>query len=311
VEPVPEYGKFIQLLKSMRKRSHIFFVTLILVLAWETPWSIWAGSADKNNDSVFQRHVEYGFTIWNTTNASVKRAEFWAYVPVQETALQRRLNINASYPYEQISDNNGNQILHFVFNDLAPFDSKVINIGIDLEFSKSAIKHKTGPLDALVNPEPYCESQDKDIKQLAARLKSKDSLKTAETINKWVYENLRYTGYSKNTRGARLALETREGDCTEYMFLFMALCRANQIPARGVGGFLCASNSVLKPEDYHNWSEFYSGNAWHIADPQNKVFMQNEDQYVAMRYVGASNIIQIGDESLFGFAGDGVAAKMN
>jgi transglutaminase-like putative cysteine protease len=295
----------------MSKRHQFFCISLLLIqiLIWNGPRDSW--SAPAANSNIVQRHVEYGFTLCNATNVSVKRAELWACIPIQETSLQRRLNVYASYPYELVSDNNGNQMLHFVFNDFAPFDAKVINIGIDLQFSEEAVKRRMDSVDTYINPEPNCESQDKDIIQLAAKLKSKDIVKTAENINRWVFENLKYTGYSKDVRGAHLALETREGDCTEYMFLFMALCRADRIPTRGMGGFLCNRNSVLRPEDYHNWAEFYADNAWHIADPQNKSFMKNEEQYVAMRYTGASDISQIGDENLFGFKGDGITAKMN
>ena len=47
-----------------------------------------------------------------------------------------------------------------------------------------------------------------------------------------------YVGYIKNDRGALYALKTKEGDCTEFMHLFVALCRANKIPARCIGGYV-------------------------------------------------------------------------
>ncbi|TAL23500.1 MAG: transglutaminase domain-containing protein, partial [Nitrospirae bacterium] len=154
-------------------------------------------------------------------------------------------------------------------------------------------------------------SNDEKIIKLAGQLKNKNPQETARTIYKWVSGNLRYSGYAKDPKGARYALETKEGDCTEYMYLFVALCRANQIPARGVGGFICRQNSLLRPEAYHNWAEFYYNKAWRLTDPQNKVFMEDEGDYIAMRYAGILKGVPISDDGMFGFAGEGIKAKMN
>jgi hypothetical protein len=65
----------------------------------------------------------------------------------------------------------------------------------------------------------------------------------AQCIHRWVWENIEprvgdYTSVAK-------ALEKRVGDCEERAAVFIALCRANGIPAR----------LVWVPN--HNWAEFY------------------------------------------------------
>ena len=95
------------------------------------------------------------------------------------------------------------------------------------------------------------------------------------------------------------------------MYLFVALCRANGMAARGIGGYVCSENTVLKPNDYHNWAEFYQDGAWRIADPQKKVFAQNQSDYIGMRVIGKSQKNPIGKFHRFRFEGKGLKVKMN
>lgn len=142
--------------------------------------------------------------------------------------------------------------------------------------------------------------------QLANQLKSENVTKTAETIFRWVADNIHYTGYLKRPRGARYALEHKQGDCTEFMYLFMALCRATGIPARGLGGYVVERNAILRPGEYHNWAEFYTNGFWHIADPQRGVFMEQQPSYLVMQ-------ILRGDRSMrrFWSGNEGLEITMN
>ena len=111
-------------------------------------------------------------------------------------------------------------------------------------------------------------------------------------------------------RGALYALKYKKGDCTEYMHLFAALCRVNNIPARGIGGYICRGNCILKPSGYHNWAEFYDAGTWYSVDPQNKVFMKNSSDYIAMRIIGDTTGNPMGTYHRFRFKGEGLAVRM-
>jgi transglutaminase-like putative cysteine protease len=137
-----------------------------------------------------------------------------------------------------------------------------------------------------------------------------DPFPTARNIFSWVSANIRYAGYRSETLGARQTLETKSGDCTEFVYLFVALCRANKIPARPIGGFVCKDDRELNSADYHNWAEFYIDGAWRIADPQGKRFMEKESEYIAFCRLGGS-----GENTGAGFhryrvKGDGILVKM-
>lgn len=85
----------------------------------------------------------------------------------------------------------------------------------------------------------------------------------AQKIFNWIIENMSYK-FPVVDKGVTNALKNRSGDCGEYSFVFIALCRSLGIPARMVlGGW-----SVPQKEGPHVWAEFYLPNyGWIPADP--------------------------------------------
>ena len=68
-------------------------------------------------------------------------------------------------------------------------------------------------------------------------------------------------------KGALSALQNKRGVCEDYVTLFVALCRASGIPARGVTGFLSEGlregNTIDANTIYHTWPEVYlQGYGW-------------------------------------------------
>jgi len=259
---------------------------------------------------IIPRHIQYSFTLQNKTNRLVKEPEFWTYAPVKKTPTQQCVKLEASHPFQLISDDLGNQIVYFTFKNLPPYGTKIITIEADLLLSDTSNPMLVRDLSAYLQAEKYCESDDPEISRLAKELKGPKPVKTAENIFRWVAGNVEYTGYLRDSRGALYALRNKKGDCTEFMYLFSALCRANNIPARCIGGYVCQENAVLKSNGYHNWVEFCDGGVWKIADPQRKVFMQHPSQYIAMQVIQKSSTNPMGDYRRFRCVGDGLKVKM-
>jgi hypothetical protein len=92
---------------------------------------------------------------------------------------------------------------------------------------------------------PGIQTRAKEVSQLAADLKSGlvHPWELARKFAGWITKNIR--PQIGPFTGAQLALQTRRGDCAEMAAIFVALCRAVNIPAR----------IVWVPN--HNWSEFY------------------------------------------------------
>jgi len=150
-----------------------------------------------------------------------------------------------------------------------------------------------------------------EIRNTAAKLKGTGPVDTARRIYDWIGSNVEYVGYTSDDRGALYAVKNRRGDCTEFMYLFVALARANGIPARGVGGYVVDRDTVLEPHEYHNWAEFYLDGVWHVADPQRSKFMDDETNYIAMRIIGGDSDRTPGKFHRFWCSSDSVTVRMN
>ena len=300
---------------SVRNNSLIVMVATVFCLAAA---SITAMHSDKPNDRQpegagysISRQIQYSFTLQNNSRQVIQQSQLWAFAPVKQTASQLCLKLQSNYPYLLLSDDSGNQVLHFTFENLAPYASRVVTIKANLLVSATANPIPSGPWHRDLNPQKYIESDHPAINRVANKLHAADSSKTIEKVFHWVTGNVRYSGYHGKDRGALYALEHRKGDCTEYADLFVALCRANGIAARPVGGYVCAQSGVLKARDYHNWGEFYENGTWRLADPQNRVLIQNTADYIAMRIIHASENDPMGPYNRFRFKGEGLKVTMN
>ncbi len=254
--------------------------------------------------------IQYSFRLQNTTQGLIKKAQFWAYAPVKQTSTQLCSKITASHPYDLITDAYGNQVLHFNFDNLAPYATKIITIKANLLLSDQANLLSEEDMKIYLGAEKYIQTQDNQIRHLSKQLRSKTAAGTAENIFNWVSANLEYAGYLKQAHGARYALLNKKGDCTEFMYLFAALSRAGNVPARCIGGYICLESAILKPASYHNWAEFYEKGVWRMADPQNRVFNKEYANYIAMRIIHSPDVGPMHEFDRFRVAGDGLTVRI-
>ena len=84
-----------------------------------------------------------------------------------------------------------------------------------------------------------------------------------EAIRAWIAANIRYEyNTSSASTSAIETLATGAGVCRDFAHLGIALCRAIDIPARMVVGYL----HQLVPMDQHAWFEAFVGNRWYTFD---------------------------------------------
>lgn len=289
----------------------ILIITLLPVLHWHMAKNVQGAVSTKSPYSI-PRKVQMSFALRNLTGEIQKDVEFWSYAPVDQTSSQKVVNILSTHQYKLQTDDIGNQVMSFNFSVLPPYAVKIVDIEVELMLSESPQKIPNPDLSKYLIPEKYCESDGPAIISLAEKLKSAKPEKSARNIYQWISKNIVYTGYTKNIRGARYALESRKGDCTEFAFLFTALCRASHIPSRVVGGFRCEADSILKPGKYHNWAEFYYDGLWKLSDPQEKVFNDKQSDYIVFKILGEPNKFRSSSKNgFFGCLNESVEVKMN
>jgi len=271
-----------------RKKRYLSLLTAVCFCLGMI-WVVRSGILSKRPPKPLRPLVlQYSYTLKNTTSRPVCGVQFQAAAPVKQTATQRCQRIQSNRDLRISSDRFGNQTLHFDNLDFAPRAVKVITVKAHLLIASEPQPGNRQIEAAYLAPEKFIECDHPDIRRLAARLENHRPLDTAKAFFRWVRGGIRYTGYTKTRRGAFFTLRRQRGDCTGQADLFTALCRACEIPARSLAGYICPRSMVLDPRQYHNWSEFYVNGTWHLADPQAGIFLERQSDYIAMRIMGPS-----------------------
>jgi len=112
-------------------------------------------------------------------------------------------------------------------------------------------------------PSRYCPSDLLGALSLEVVGSSFRNYQQVVLIHDWVHANIQYLRDSSDSSTSAVdTVSTRRGVCRDFAHLGIALCRARNIPARMVVGFL----KDLQPMDLHAWFEAYIGGQWHTFD---------------------------------------------
>ncbi len=115
----------------------------------------------------------------------------------------------------------------------------------------------------------YCETDHLSAQAWNLFGHTKPGWQRVQTIVDYVHDRLSFGyGYARSTRTAAQAHEERVGVCRDFAHLAIAFCRAMNIPARYVNGYLGDINVPADPApmDFSAWMEAYVGGRWHTFD---------------------------------------------
>jgi transglutaminase-like putative cysteine protease len=280
---------------SMPKRcqtSSLFLLLLLALLAFFLPASD-SVSAAKLVDPMLESSIEASrrrsllltLSVRNTSADFLPAAALHVVTPLQDTPWQQVHSLQATQPYEHVALASGEQALRFMLN-LAPYASREITLRLEAELWPSQRRdYQQSPRLEDLASEPAIESTHPEIVARAASLRAAGTatttLEAAQQIYQYVADLLEHSAYEPSRRGALFALQHKRGDCSEAADLFVALARAQRIPARVRTGFVLGGNARLESRAYHSWAEFYDGAEWHLADATLRRFGQAQDEYLA------------------------------
>jgi transglutaminase-like putative cysteine protease len=109
----------------------------------------------------------------------------------------------------------------------------------------------------------YCPSDKMEDRARAIVAGVAPGYAQVEAIRAFIHDNLTYRyGVSDAATDALDTLANGAGVCRDFAHVGMALCRALQIPARMVVGYLYQ----LEPMDLHAWFEAFVGGRWYTFD---------------------------------------------
>lgn len=136
---------------------------------------------------------------------------------------------------------------------------------IDVDEAAPYIPVENLPDDVLqfLLPSRYCESDRLGALALDVVAEASPGYGQVEAIRRWIHEKITYQyGTSDASTSAVATAEKRVGVCRDFTHLGIAFCRALNIPARMVVGYL----HHLKPMDLHAWFEAFVGGRWYTFD---------------------------------------------
>jgi transglutaminase-like putative cysteine protease len=93
-----------------------------------------------------------------------------------------------------------------------------------------------------------------------------------QAVCNWVHDNVRFDYAASNPDATSVdVFEARVGVCRDFAHLAISFCRALNIPARYVFGYLPDIDVTPPPEemDFCAWMEVYLGGRWWTFDPRN------------------------------------------
>ncbi len=200
---------------------------------------------------------------------------------VGQVLVARQFSIDTGVEVEELHDSHGNPVLRLMLlpgvnrlrHDAVLFVPDGVNDLPDPLLAGPAIMAAVLPMDVLryTLPSRFCESD-----KLGARASDLfghqvPGLATAQAICDWTHRNIEYRYGSGNpSLSACDAMARGYGVCRDFAHVMVALCRALDIPARYVAGYMPlfeASDSDIGL-DFHAYVEAWIDGAWHVFDPR-------------------------------------------
>lgn len=187
-----------------------------------------------------------------------------------QTIVSERLAVSSGVELRKFTDEgSGNRFFRF---DAAP-GPLLVNYKADVEVHSQHVDEDlpevpVGQLpDAIFHyllPTRFCESD--LLGPVAQELfgKAPPGLARVRSVVKWVHENIAYRpGSTTSTTTAQEVFEQRAGVCRDFAHLGITMCRALNIPARIVVGYVWFDEP---PQDFHAIFEAWIGGRWVLFD---------------------------------------------
>lgn len=141
----------------------------------------------------------------------------------------------------------------------------------DLSASQTPIEELPAEVLPFLLPSRYCQSDvlSRDAWQLFGQ--KTPGFQRVLDVQDWVWNHIKYTtGSTMSWWTAVDAFNNGYGICRDFAHTMLALCRALNLPARYISGYLPDMDVEPLPTemDFHAWCQVYVGDRWWTFDPR-------------------------------------------
>lgn len=243
-----------------------------LVVADDTPFSRFEPK---------KQQMKFIHQVRNFGPDSIQELDVWIAIP--QNMNNQELLAPVSFdpdPTAVIADRWGQQIAQFHLADLAAGD--FVELTMDARATLYANRYfvrpeEVGTLDDIPDEikSSYLADADKfsmdsEVIQQAVQRAVGDETNPywiARNIFNYLIDNMEYE-LAGGWNIAPTVLERGNGSCSEYSFVYIAMCRAAGLPARYVGSLVIRGDDASFDDVFHRWVEVYlPGFGWFPVDP--------------------------------------------
>jgi transglutaminase-like putative cysteine protease len=193
-----------------------------------------------------------------------------AHWPTQKILSERLAVSSGVAPHSFTDDVSGNRFFRF---DASPgpllvdykADVEVYSEQVDEHLPQTPVGEVPDAIFKYLMATRYCESD--LLGSVAQQLfgNEEPGIARVRKIAKWIHNSIEYRpGSTNSTTTAQEAFVQRAGVCRDFAHLGIALCRALNIPARLVVGYVWFDEP---PQDFHAIFEAWIGGRWILFDP--------------------------------------------
>jgi len=193
-----------------------------------------------------------------------------AHWPTQKIISERLAVSSGVAPHSFTDEGSGNRFFRF---DASPgpllvnykAEVEVSTENVDEHLPESPVSEVPDHIFHYLMPTRYCES---DLMSSVAQQmfgNEPPGISRVRSIVKWVHDSIVYQpGSTTSTTTAQEVFVQRAGVCRDFAHLGITLCRALNIPARIVVGYVWFDEP---PQDFHATFEAWIGGRWVLFDP--------------------------------------------
>jgi transglutaminase-like putative cysteine protease len=227
------------------------------------------------------QHVEFIHEVRNYGPGPLRTLDVYLALPqsLDNQDLTGRVTFDPE-PLAVISDQWGQEVAHFRFADIpaTQFSAVTMNVGAKLYETRYFIfPNKVGKLQDI--PEPILKAYLKDDTKFAlndpaiqeAVREAVGDERNPYWIGRKIYDHVIDHMEYELAGGWNIApavLARGNGSCSEYSFVYIAMCRAAGLPARYAGSIAIRGDDASYDDVFHRWVEIYlPGYGWIPVDP--------------------------------------------